>query len=144
MWEYTYTDELYHYGVRGMKWGVRRAQKKSSRLLKKATNASTKKRAKEFYDLYKKQHDDYLRAQSEYDAARGVTKTRKNATLSEDEVMKRRKVKRAVNVGIGAAATAIAAIGAYKVTEAVLETSKSGVKVAGLGVEVVTELLTIL
>lgn len=30
MWTYNYSDELYHYGVLGMKWGVHRARRKGT------------------------------------------------------------------------------------------------------------------
>lgn len=30
MWAYDYSDELYHYGVLGMKWGIHRARRKGT------------------------------------------------------------------------------------------------------------------
>lgn len=49
MWKYNYTNELYHYGVKGMKWGVRRTKEQlehdrysiEARLNKKLPNIQT-------------------------------------------------------------------------------------------------------
>ena len=58
MWKYTYQDELYHYGRKGMKWGVIRTAEQLGHIAKSAKSLydsyKTKKRAKEEAVIAKK------------------------------------------------------------------------------------------
>lgn len=58
MWKYTYQDELYHYGIKGMKWGVIRTEEQLGHIVKSAKSLydshKAKKRAKEEAAIAKK------------------------------------------------------------------------------------------
>ena len=58
VWKYTYQDELYHYGIKGMKWGVIRTAEQLGHIVKSAKSLydsnKAKKRAKEEAAIAKK------------------------------------------------------------------------------------------
>lgn len=68
MWEYTHYDELYHYGVLGMKWGVRRAERRAARDKRKnSTQHMTNQELRE--------HNERMRLEKEY---KELTKKKSN------------------------------------------------------------------
>ena len=142
------SQELYHWGIKGMKWGVRRYQNKDGSLTpagkKRAANydgklitvgqakgraykAETAARRQAFKDLNEspKRHTKHQYAVASIKA--GV-KARKESIAADKEHNKQVRAERAaanpnrkreLTIAIGAAAgTALAAYGVYKVTSA--------------------------
>lgn len=81
MWTYNYTnpDVIAHFGIKGMKWGVRRYQNSDGSL----TNAGKKRRAQ--LDSYiKDETKDYKRSKKQLDEAnRDLADLKKNGVKSE-------------------------------------------------------------
>ena len=93
VWKYTYQDELYHYGVPGMRWGHRKARPVST---ERARMQSAKKAQQA-----NKDEAAYKRAKKQY--------------KQTDEYKAKRA--KAVKAGAVVAGTALAAYGAYKLSK---------------------------
>lgn len=78
MWSYKYTNELYHYGVKGMRWGVRRYEDKSGHL-----TAAGKKR----YDDY-----EYNKKKSKKEYKAPDNKSKKEYKIPDNKSLHRMKI----------------------------------------------------
>ena len=128
-------DELYHYGVPGMRWGHRKAvpdsytsskarykaakrafNRSHSRaynysafhLMSQFTNPKKKAKADRLWEQAKKDGKNFNAAQKEY-------KREKARTADQRAAIRKERVKTAAKVGAAVGATALAAYGGYKI-----------------------------
>lgn len=118
-----FTDELYHHGVRGQKWGVRRYQN---------TDGSYKSGAQGRYTDDGSPGVNKSRSASSGKSS-GVGKSSKVKTGSTKEAKaskskgpkKKMSTKKKVAIGLGVAGTALAAYGAYKYSKHIKNTASA-------------------
>lgn len=97
------TDEVYHHGIKGMKWGVRRFQNEDGSL----TSAGKKRRDK---------LDGDSSAEKQKSNKKGAENQNENSTKTTKKGLTD-KQKKAIKIGAAVVGTALVAYGAYKVSQ---------------------------
>lgn len=97
MWQYRYTDELYHHGVKGMRWGIRRARRQSGTEHEDYKKAHDKKSVKDMSDAELRNRNNRLQMEQQY------------ANLTK----KKSRGKQVVDAFVSTAGTITAVMGAY-------------------------------
>ena len=135
-------DELYHHGVKGMKWGHRKkypesvsnaraayksAKKEYNRAYNKAYNYSSTHAISQYTNKKRRAESDrrwgdaYDKAKTANDAKTAYKQAKKEYKQSDEYKQQAARRKKTLKVGAAAAGTMLAAYGSYKVSKVMKE-----------------------